>query len=347
MIMNAGSVVSVVLGRDSGCDMVFPASADTVSRRHAEASWSEDLECIVVRDLGSANGTLPGEDSFSAADGSIRLGPDQFILLGEETVTFAEIKRALDEKTRRFEADETLQQRRSRRNRISKVAALSIGSLLLLGALAGSVWHFLETAQRTEDAQEAARAAAALAELAREEAEVAREAADSARRAREEADELIADRELEVDPDAKMIGPFLDHENGTVTDTRTGLMWRRCSLGLVWDAGRCTGDRGTYPWDRAAAAIDLVNSEGGLSGYTDWRLPTLVELMTLVQEGSGLRQREAFPGVSPSHHWSATPWNAELRRYWNVHLGDGIGYWDEAAILRAVLPIRDVTTIEP
>ena len=345
--MNAGSMVSVVLGRDSSCDVVFPPTADTVSRRHAEATWSEDLECIVVRDLGSANGTLPSEDSFAAADGSIRLGPDQIILLGEETVSYAQIKRALDEKKRRLEADDTLQQRRSRRNRISRTAVLSIASLLVLGALAGAVWHSLETTQRAEEAQEAARAAAALAELAREQAEIARETADSARRAREEADELIAERELDVDPDAKMIGPFLEHDNGTVTDTRTGLMWRRCSLGMTWDAGRCTGDRGTYPWDRAAAAIELVHAEGGLSGHTDWRLPTLVELMTLVQEGSGLRHKEAFPGVSPSHHWSATPWNTELRRYWNVHLGDGIGYWDEAAILRAVLPVRDVTTIEP
>lgn len=345
--MTSGLGVSVVLGRDTGCDMVFPASADTVSRRHAEAIWSDDLQCIVIRDLGSANGTFPGEDSFPAADGSIRLGPEQVILLGEETVTFAAIKRVLEEKERRMQAAESLERGRKRRNRIGKLLAWSIASVLILGMLASAVWQFLETAHRAETAQEAAREAALLAEWAREQAEIARETADSARRAREAADELIAEREWDVDPDARMLGPFLDHDNGTVTDTRTGLMWRRCSLGMVWDAGRCAGERGTYPWERAAVAIQMVHAEGGLSGHTDWRLPTLVELMTLVQEGTGLRHREAFPGVSPSHHWSSTPWNAELSRYWNVHMGDGIGYWDEAAILRAVLPVRDVTSPGP
>lgn len=345
--MKTALTVKVILGRDAACEVVFPPSADTVSRRHAEAIWSEDLGCIVLRDLGSANGTFPGDDSLAAADGSIRLSAGQTVVLGEEVVPFSEIKRALDEKKRRLEADQALFQSRDRRSRIRKISLVSGVSLLILLGVAGAIWHVLQTTQRAEEAQEAARAAAELAEEAREQAEMARATADSARKAREEADELIAEREVDIDPDAKLIGPFLDHENGTVTDTRTGLMWRRCSLGLVWEEARCTGTRGTYTWNRAASGIELVNQEGGLSGHTDWRLPTLVELLTLVQEGRGLRYPEAFPGAAATHHWTASPWDEALQRYWNVHLGDGIGYWDESAIMRSVLPVRDVTRVEP
>ena len=342
--MSSTRSVTVTLGRDASCDLVFPASAETVSRRHAEASWSEELACLVVRDLGSANGTLPGEKALPAADGSIRLGVDETVLLGEETVTYAQIKRVLDEKTRRVSADEALTRTRQRRSSTGRAVVLSLVALVLLGGLAGAGWYFYDSAQKAE---EAARTAAALAELARQEAEVARQTADSARQAREEADELIAEREIDAPPDATMIGPFLDHGDGTVTDTRSGLMWRRCGLGMVWESERCTGDRGSYSRDRADAAIELVHAEGGMSGYTDWRLPTLVELMTLVVEGSGLRYPEAFPGVPAAHVWSATPWDVTLDRYWNVHLGEGVGYWDEAGIPRAVLPVRDVTAGAP
>ncbi|MCI5136188.1 MAG: DUF1566 domain-containing protein, partial [Candidatus Electrothrix sp. AW2] len=30
----------------------------------------------------------------------------------------------------------------------------------------------------------------------------------------------------------KKIGQYIDHGNGTVTDTKTGLMWKRCSEGF-------------------------------------------------------------------------------------------------------------------
>ena len=59
----------------------------------------------------------------------------------------------------------------------------------------------------------------------------------------------------------------IDAANWTVTDNLTGLMWRRIA-----------NLSGTVTWD---AAIDNCNAldEGG---YSDWRLPTLRELMSLI-----------------------------------------------------------------
>ena len=330
--MSMHDEVKVTIGRDAACEITFSVEADDVSRRHAEAIWNEDMGCVVVRDLGSANGTLPGEGAMEAADGSIRLMPGQTVMLGEQTLGYAEIKRALDDKGRMLAgelAHEAIVTKRARRRR---GVLRAFTGLVVVAVVGVGAWLMVENTRTAEEAAATAREAASLAE--------------QARMAREEADELIADREIEVDPDARMIGPFIDHQDGTVTDTRTGLMWRQCSLGRTWQEGHCVGETGSYAWDRAQPALDLVNQDDGLSGHTDWRLPTLVELLTVVQEGQGVLHAEALPGVAAGHHWSSTAWSEREQRYWNVQMRDGIGYWDEAAVRRFVLPVRVVSAPE-
>ena len=331
--MSIRDEVKVIIGRDPACDIAFPAEADDVSRRHAEAMWSDEMDCVVVRDLGSANGTLPGEGAMAAADGSIRLMPGQTVILGEQMLGFEELKRAVDQKARAFEGEQAREEIIAKRARRSRRVILTLTTLVVLGLVGAGAWFMVESTKTAEEAAATARDAALLAEMAR--------------RAREEADDLIAEREIDLDPDARMIGPFIDHEDGTVTDTRTGLMWRQCSLGRTWQGGRCTGETGLYAWERAKPALVLVNQDGGLSGHTDWRMPTLVEFLTLVQEGQGFLHGEAFSGVAPGHHWTSTAWSEREQRYWNVHTRDGIGYWDEAGVRRFVLPVRVISVPEP
>ena len=66
---------------------------------------------------------------------------------------------------------------------------------------------------------------------------------------------------------------FIDNEEGTVTDPKTGLMWTK-------DAN-LAGD--TMLFHQALNYIDEMN-EGKHSnfGYTDWRLPALEELRSLI-----------------------------------------------------------------
>ena len=58
---------------------------------------------------------------------------------------------------------------------------------------------------------------------------------------------------------------FVDHDDGTVTDTKTGLMWAAKDNGnlINWQAAR------SY----------CQNYNGG--GHTDWRIPTLTEISSL------------------------------------------------------------------
>ena len=65
---------------------------------------------------------------------------------------------------------------------------------------------------------------------------------------------------------------FTDHEDGTVTDNSTGLMWYK------------NGNAGLIPmnWDEALFLCTVfINSGEGAYGYTDWRLPNVRELKSL------------------------------------------------------------------
>lgn len=62
---------------------------------------------------------------------------------------------------------------------------------------------------------------------------------------------------------------YTDNGDGTVTDNVTGLMWQQNP-----------GDKKT--WIQAVNGLDDFNAEA-LGGYSDWRLPTIKELYSLVQ----------------------------------------------------------------
>ncbi len=101
---------------------------------------------------------------------------------------------------------------------------------------------------------------------------------------------------------------FEDNGDGTVTDRKLKLMWTRCSAGQIWAAGSCTGQVGTYTWESAAQWVSEVNSRGTYF-YSDWRLPQLSEIATLIERRcSNPRVNLAvFPNTPAGLFWSATP----------------------------------------
>jgi hypothetical protein len=74
---------------------------------------------------------------------------------------------------------------------------------------------------------------------------------------------------------------FLDRGDGTITDLRTGLMWEKKSS----DGGIHDKDA-TYSWDQAfslhVAALNAMN----FAGHSDWRVPNIKELMSIVDQGT-------------------------------------------------------------
>jgi hypothetical protein len=133
--------------------------------------------------------------------------------------------------------------------------------------------------------------------------------------------------------------PFVvDSLNGTVTDSFTGLMWDQCADGL--SGGTCAiGTAVGYTWSDAfglAATQNAVNYKL----YSDWRLPSIAELRTLLKGStSPTIDTAAFPNTPSGYFWSGT--NANPSVAWIVNFnqgstsGDGKTYPDYVRLVRS------------
>lgn len=109
---------------------------------------------------------------------------------------------------------------------------------------------------------------------------------------------------------------FVDNEDGTVTDTTTGLMWMQCSVGQIWVEGACTGDASELNWQEAlqsAHGLTFANQSG-------WRLPNIKELASLTERNCVRPSINAglFPATPPDDFWTSTPSVTDGERAWVV-----------------------------
>ncbi len=129
---------------------------------------------------------------------------------------------------------------------------------------------------------------------------------------------------------------FIDHGDGTVTHKLTGLMWMRCSMGQAWDGTTCTGDILRSNWETALKAAEELNRSGGFAGYTDWRLPNIKELTSIVERAcvSPAANLEIFPKTENIYYWSSTPYALnyfkadgpskwQVKEYWGTYFYTG------------------------
>ena len=70
--------------------------------------------------------------------------------------------------------------------------------------------------------------------------------------------------------------------DGTLVDIESGLTWMRCSLGQQWNGNRCIGEPQQYTWTSATKASQSFNNAGGYARHTDWRMPSVSELASIV-----------------------------------------------------------------
>lgn len=91
-----------------------------------------------------------------------------------------------------------------------------------------------------------------------------------------------------------------------VTDTVTGLVWKRCPEGRS-GAGCDAGSTATMTWSEALSAADAANV-ANYAGHADWRLPNIIELRSLVESGcySPTINTNAFPQNGGGGYWSST-----------------------------------------
>ncbi|QTR48865.1 Lcl C-terminal domain-containing protein [Candidatus Thiothrix anitrata] len=128
---------------------------------------------------------------------------------------------------------------------------------------------------------------------------------------------------------------IINNNNGTVTDNKTGLMWKQCIEGQ--DPFTCSGNAGEFNWEEALRHADDVNNglAGNNVGYTDWRLPNIKELDSII-EGQCVEpaiNALAFPNTLSEWFWSASPFASNTRSAWGVnfyygHNGAARKYYD-------------------
>lgn len=117
---------------------------------------------------------------------------------------------------------------------------------------------------------------------------------------------------------------FSDHNDGTVTDTQTGLMWKRCSEGQAWDAvnATCANEAGSYTWQAALRLAATVNSTG-FAGHTDWRVPNVKELRSITERqcfAPGINAT-VFPATPTAFYWSSSPSTSNPSFAWTIGFG--------------------------
>ncbi|MBF0451392.1 MAG: DUF1566 domain-containing protein [Candidatus Magnetomorum sp.] len=77
--------------------------------------------------------------------------------------------------------------------------------------------------------------------------------------------------DAQYNPNGGFPNRFVDNRNGTITDNETRLMWQK------------SGTREMISWSKTPEYIDRLNNRK-YAGYSDWRLPTLEELLTLTKQ---------------------------------------------------------------
>ena len=102
---------------------------------------------------------------------------------------------------------------------------------------------------------------------------------------------------------------FIDNGNGSVTDTATGLTWQQQDDNV----GRTHANAITYCQDLS------------LAGKSDWRLPNIKELTSLVDyrvDRPSIDEAK-FPNTNFTGYWSASSRARNSASAWDVNFSDG------------------------
>ena len=131
-------------------------------------------------------------------------------------------------------------------------------------------------------------------------------------------------------PTGEFENSFVDNGNGTVTDRRTRLMWQQ------------DGSPASMTWPDAVKYVQELNQEG-FAGHSDWRLPTVEELAS-VMERSWLNDDlflDPVFGSGQKYCWSVDTKGVERAWKSNFHLGFFLDFpMSELNSVRAVRSVR-------
>jgi len=127
-----------------------------------------------------------------------------------------------------------------------------------------------------------------------------------------------------------------DNGNNTISDNATGLMWIKDhnAVGAPFNS--------TMTWNNATSSCEALS----YAGYTDWRLPNIKELQTLVDFGrvSPAIDTVKFPNTQSFSSWSATTFvYPGYEHYaWSVGFTFGDTYYGSKSVSSYVRCVRGI-----
>ncbi len=152
---------------------------------------------------------------------------------------------------------------------------------------------------------------------------------------------------------------YTDNRDGTVTDNKTGLLWLKNAncVGSQYpsvDRDYISGD-GKVTWQNAQAFVDGLNA-GRFpecdAKHTDWRLPTVQEMQSLVHYGfynpamsnaAGTKPwqpDDVFSNAKSDNYWTSTPDAGNPDFAWRTRFDRGLVFTEHKSYPFYVWPVR-------
>lgn len=131
---------------------------------------------------------------------------------------------------------------------------------------------------------------------------------------------------------------FVDNGDGTVTDNCTGLMWQKDTADVNGD-GMTAGTFDDVTWQEALKYCENLE----FAGHTDWRLPNVRELQSIVAYWRSVPAIDPAFWVSTHWHWSSSSLAGNPSAAWYVdfYVGNvGIDAKGNADFVRAVRSVQ-------
>lgn len=124
------------------------------------------------------------------------------------------------------------------------------------------------------------------------------------------------------------VGTGVGTTDACVTDNLTGLMWVRAPSATA------------VAWSTALVDVDALT----LCGFSDWRLPNVNELKSLVNLGASspavFLNAQGFTGVQYANYWSSSSYASDVTFAWFVAMSNGTVAGDHKALSYYVWPVR-------
>lgn len=121
---------------------------------------------------------------------------------------------------------------------------------------------------------------------------------------------------------------FIDNGDDTITDRATGLMWEKIP------------SSSTYTWSAAIAHAEQLT----LAGYTNWRLPNINELLSLINYNSYYNATYSpfFDAMQTGSYFSSTAYKEYIWFKWGIDFYIGLNAYYDITDAYYVICVRNI-----